>query len=567
MRINFERVCMIAVLSVACIAFTINFLGFHNFIGGADEGSYVAVGRLISEGKGLFVFYDPIVANGSKIADPNYFLPFPFVAYGGPGFFVDYWSKGYPIISSVFWFVFGYQGFRMVNPLLASLSMVLTFLVCKRLGITWGGVVASWLLATSWLELWYARYPMSEISSQFFFLASIYFAIRYWQSGKSSSLLLLAACSCFGLVVHLQGFPTLLGIWVIVGCVLLRKTKGSMFTKSSLTSVLAAACAVVAAPILTLLLLLVADPGFRQYYSPFFLMLTGLANPTSVGAASPGGSGFTTLNLAAVSYFHILLSFVPVPIAILGIVGLFELLREPTERVVWLSLIVVSLGVAYGLLRQSTLGAQADLYVLYAGRRLMWSIIPILYVSVGVFSQRTVNRLCSSLSLTRQKMLKISVVVLVALAVTSQVGMYLPFQAINKGQGFPTLASMTQHTLMQRGSLPNSIVIMGNYSPLFDSGMRYVYGVPIVSVRAPLTLVVGTIIPYELHQNRSVYALDDSASQLRVTIEKAGYRCTKLWTYSTLWYSGDAVGLYEWPITPGLINMTFTLYEVSSMNG
>ena len=132
------------------------------------------------------------------------------------------------------------------------------------------------------------------------------------------------------------------------------------------------------------------------------------------------------------------------------------------------------------------------------------------------------------------------------------------------------LLAKVRQTLEERGSLANSLVILGGgASPLYDSGLRYVYDVPIVGSRAPTEAVVSTIMPQELALHHTLYLLDyqDSRlaqphSDLLTAIESAGYRCTGLWTYSVIWYDPNDVSLFEWPKTSAIMTLTFTLYSI-----
>jgi hypothetical protein len=545
-----ERFCFILVFLIASIGFAVNFVGHHDLIGGADEGSYLAMGKLFSEGKG-FVFLDPVANESSRFTDPNYFLPWPFFA--SDGYVMTPWSKGYPIVTSLFWRAYGYAAFTAANPLFSSISAILMFLICRRLGSPWGGVAASALLETSWLELWYSRYPMSEMLSQLLFLATTYVVLQYYRKPADHWMVAIGGLLSLAVLTHFENIPVVVEACAVVGYVLSKRLrdKASIIQKARSTAIFASA--LVVAPLLTFLIISRVDPSVAAHYTYYI--------PRVYSGAVGIGSGFSSINRLLATCLYILVMFVPVPIVLFAMFSMSILILKSRERVVWLVLGMVALIIAYGFVTTAI-----NPHPIYNGRRLIWSIIPVLYLAVGVFGQRILSYFPQAkMTGVRRIALKGLIVCMIILAITAQITMYLPFQGINKGQGFPSLAAKTQQTLTERGSISNSIVIIGATGPIFDSGIRYVYGILIVSsARAPTSVLTSVIIPHELGQNRSVYLLDDSLSgDLLLSIERAGYHCIELWNYSSSWNDPNGVGTYEWPTT-STATITYTLYALSA---
>jgi hypothetical protein len=77
----------------------------------------------------------------------------------------------------------GTWGELYVVPLFGALSVGMAFVLGRELFGRWAGLVGAALLAVSYTQVWWSRYPSSEVMAQFFILAGLWSAARYVRDG------------------------------------------------------------------------------------------------------------------------------------------------------------------------------------------------------------------------------------------------------------------------------------------------------------------------------------------------------------------------------------------------
>lgn len=158
-------------------------------IGGKDPGVYVNEGAQIAQGGSLFI-RDPVVA-AVPPASANLFFPSHQNAYyyglrfmgffildPRAGLIVGQFPHLYPIWIAIGFALGGVAGALAITPAFALLAVLAIYCVGRRLAGRFAGLAAALLLALNVVEIWFARYPNSEIPFQFFVLAGLLAASR-----------------------------------------------------------------------------------------------------------------------------------------------------------------------------------------------------------------------------------------------------------------------------------------------------------------------------------------------------------------------------------------------------
>lgn len=96
----------------------------------------------------------------------------------------------YPTWQAVGYSLLGMPGTFLVSPLFGALSVLLIFLVGRRLFGTVAGAVAAALLSVNLAHIWYAKTPASEAMTQTIFLSAVLLWAIYFQSNSSKNKVL-----------------------------------------------------------------------------------------------------------------------------------------------------------------------------------------------------------------------------------------------------------------------------------------------------------------------------------------------------------------------------------------
>ena len=153
-------------------------------IGGKDPGTYVNEGVQIAQRGGLII-EDPVVSSVPPASRDLFFpwhkSPFYF-SLRFMGFFVQNPAEGdvigqfphlFPASIALAYELDGLSGARSVVGLWAILGLVAVYLVGQRLAGTAAGAVAAGLLAINVIQVWFARYPNTEMVMQALLFASL----------------------------------------------------------------------------------------------------------------------------------------------------------------------------------------------------------------------------------------------------------------------------------------------------------------------------------------------------------------------------------------------------------
>lgn len=153
-------------------------------IGGKDPGTYINEGIQIAQ-RGSIVIHDPVVAAVPAALRPLFFPPYlmqPYESLRFMGFFVEHTATGevagqlphgFPASVAVGYGLYGLTGARLAVAAWAILGLVAVYVLGARVVGPIAAFAAAALLAVHVIELWFARYPNSEIALQALLFATV----------------------------------------------------------------------------------------------------------------------------------------------------------------------------------------------------------------------------------------------------------------------------------------------------------------------------------------------------------------------------------------------------------
>jgi hypothetical protein len=153
-------------------------------IGGKDPGVYINAGVQIAQGGNLIV-HDATAAGLPVQMRPLFFPQYMDQTYYSPrfmGFFlldpdagtvVDQFPHLYPVAIAIGYGAAGLTGAREITVVAAMMGVLGLYFLGTRLGGRFAGAVAASLLAIHVAQVWYARYPNSEMLTQALGLAAL----------------------------------------------------------------------------------------------------------------------------------------------------------------------------------------------------------------------------------------------------------------------------------------------------------------------------------------------------------------------------------------------------------
>lgn len=186
-------------VAAAVIAFStaVYFPPFEHILGGRDPGVYVNAGFHLAR-DGRLMYHDPVVAGIPKDAWPLFFpdkvLPrWDYLRYQGfrlespeSARVVPHGLHLYPIWIGTASALYQPKSGLYATPFFALMAVSGFFLAFRRLFNLEVAALASALLAVFQIQIWFARFPNSEIVVQFLFAASL--LLFYFMEEESSNL-------------------------------------------------------------------------------------------------------------------------------------------------------------------------------------------------------------------------------------------------------------------------------------------------------------------------------------------------------------------------------------------
>ena len=175
-------------------------------ISAADASVYLNVGRII-ERTGGSAFDDPLLELIPEDDRPHLFLRdglpprllnrFPGGLQIEDGRTISSFLHLFPVWIATFVAAFGPRAGPFVNPAFGMMSLVALFLLGRRLSSPLAGALAATLLALNFGQIWFARMPLAEMTTQYLVLSGTFFTILLLEGGPP--VVGLCAAAAFGL--------------------------------------------------------------------------------------------------------------------------------------------------------------------------------------------------------------------------------------------------------------------------------------------------------------------------------------------------------------------------------
>lgn len=207
----------------------------HEFIlGGADAGVYVNLGANIAH-TGSWLVYNPDIASLDPALYPALFraqppafitryIQFPgfFLADGQPGLVIPQFYPLHPVWLAIIHGLGGLQASLYGTPMWGLLGCLAVYFTARTLFGQRTGLLAAALLSITATQIWFSRYPTSEVLTQFLLFSGIYtFTLYITDESPWTGLLaglalgevtlarldlyfLLAVAVCYGIYLRLQ---------------------------------------------------------------------------------------------------------------------------------------------------------------------------------------------------------------------------------------------------------------------------------------------------------------------------------------------------------------------------
>lgn len=190
-------IILLPALAVTLVAFLLHARPSEYIVGGRDPGAYVSAMGVIAR-TGAITHIDPVVASIPEEDLSLFYVnldepPFRFsleVNEDRPqpswprfmGFELDHPKSGqitpqffhlFPAFGAYLFETMGVRGALATPPIFGILGTLATFFLARRMFGTAVGMLAALGLATTVLQVWFARYPVSEGFSQFLILTGL----------------------------------------------------------------------------------------------------------------------------------------------------------------------------------------------------------------------------------------------------------------------------------------------------------------------------------------------------------------------------------------------------------
>jgi hypothetical protein len=206
----------------------------HEFVtGGADAGVYVNLGANIAR-TGSILIHDPTLAALDPSLYPAFLRPLPpgeltpyylmpaFYVPGTPaGLIIPQFYHLHPVWQAVAYALGGLRAELLMTPLWGFLGALAVYFTTRRL---WGwraGFLALTALSVTALQVWFARYPTTEMLTQYLLWTGVWALIAWMDKQEPRGLWAALAGGALGQVFlaridtyFLLALPVLLAIWL-----------------------------------------------------------------------------------------------------------------------------------------------------------------------------------------------------------------------------------------------------------------------------------------------------------------------------------------------------------------
>ncbi len=181
-----------------------------------DPGVYTVVAAKLAR-TGELISYDPLVAAVSSFHSFEYGVKHPGFYILGDDLVVPQFFPGPFVWMGIGDLVGGEWGILYVVPVFGALSVGAAFVLGWELFGRWAGLLGSVLLAVGYTQVWWSRYPSSEVIAQFFILAGLWTTARFVRGGGTGTGVLAGALLGCALLVRIDAALAALVVPALVG--------------------------------------------------------------------------------------------------------------------------------------------------------------------------------------------------------------------------------------------------------------------------------------------------------------------------------------------------------------
>lgn len=527
--------------------FQLNLKNHHDFFGGADEGTYIGMGKLLSEFHG-YIFYDKAFfeLNG-YVENKRTFLPGPFEYYDSEkGLVKNGWNKGYPLLSVPFWWIFPRTGWKFIAPLFGSMSAFLWFYFLWRMGRRAAAVGMFFLLQSSLLQVWHSRYPLTEIVSQFLLIALL-LSVQFYRETKNKKIFypLISGILLFSIHVHFMNSLYVIPVVVVLFLDLLDIENKKILTKKNLWQATEMALLFGIIPFVFTIVQFFTDPGLRDHYIIDFNRFIGKEGPSEKMPL------LISMSFRLGERLHNLLLYVIFPIPVISMIGAQYLVRvDKKNRAMWWGLLSIAAVTMILIVAREKVNTST----LYIARRYVPVILPVIYVFFTLTLDELYNFVKNSgfpqWKVLHQRMISgilgVFLVFLVLSIVRLQIQQLYPFRHVNKGRDLHSMSLDVTEKISKKYEIDRSVVLVdgGPYNQ-FTGGLRYVLGVPIGNAVYIRDDELVRLIREESDRGRHFYLL--SSNHLEDRVANLGFSVKKVRDYPIISQDPNDAGLHEFP--------------------
>lgn len=201
---------------VLALAFGLQARPSEYLLGGRDPGTYIAAMSLIGR-TGAIGYVDPLI-QAVPAADrelffreegaPDFtwarFMGFPLESPTTARVFPEFFHL-FPAFGAYLFQAVGVKGALATPPVFGILGTLAVFFALRRIFDGAVALLGSTLLAVSVVQVWFARYPVSETLSQFLFFLAVLAIARWEERGSAAFGALAGAALGLSLLVRIDG--------------------------------------------------------------------------------------------------------------------------------------------------------------------------------------------------------------------------------------------------------------------------------------------------------------------------------------------------------------------------
>jgi hypothetical protein len=181
-----------------------------------DPGVYAVVAAKLAR-TGELLTRDPLVAGVAPFHEFEAGAKYPGFFIHGEDLVVPQFFPGAFVWPGLGDLVGGVWGGLYVVPLFGALSVGMAFVLGRELFGSWAGLLGATLLAVGYTQVWWTRYPSSEVLTQFFILAGLWCGACFARGGGRGTGLLAGALLGGAMLIRIDAVLAALAVPALVG--------------------------------------------------------------------------------------------------------------------------------------------------------------------------------------------------------------------------------------------------------------------------------------------------------------------------------------------------------------